>query len=272
VTGTVTRIAPTPSGFLHIGNAVNAVLTAWLARRSNGRLLLRIDDFDAARVREDYLADIFSLLDWLGIHPDSGPSDPRQFHAQWSMARRGAQFRAARDGLLAEHPGVVFVCRCSRRALVAGRCVAACRLAGLTLAPGQAVVRLSVPDGIRVPVGRERREVPAGDHVLWRRDDLPAYHLGSVLVDEELGVTAIVRGADLLDSSALQVHLAGLMHAPAFLAADLRHHALLTAPDGTKLSKSAGAQAHPLDRSEEVRDRILAAARVLGAPIGITEP
>jgi glutamyl-tRNA synthetase len=268
----VTRIAPTPSGFLHVGNAVNALLTAWLARASTGRLLLRIDDFDTGRAREDYLADIFTLLDWLGIHPDAGPSGPEEFHARWSMSLRIGQFRAARDQLLAEHPEVVFVCRCSRRELVAGRCAAGCRAAGLPLVAGLSVVRLSVPTGLRVPVGDSPVEVPPGDHVLWRRDDLPAYHLGSVLADEDLGVTAIVRGTDLLDASALQVHLAGLLPAPGFLAADLRHHALLTAPDGAKLSKSAGAQAHPLARTEDVRSRVLAAARVLGEPIGITGP
>jgi glutamyl-tRNA synthetase len=272
VTGPVTRIAPTPSGYLHVGNAVNAVLTAWLARGSGGRLLLRIDDFDTGRAREDYLADIFALLAWLGIRPDAGPSGPEDFHSRWSMALRMDRFRTARDRLLAEHPDAVFACRCSRRDLVGGRCAAGCRAADLRPAPGRTVVRLSVPDGITVQMARTQHAVPPGDHVLWRRDDLPAYQLGSVLADEDLGVTAIVRGEDLLDSSALQLHLAGLLPAPGFLAADLRHHALLTAPDGTKLSKSAGAQAHPLARTEDVRAQVLAAARALGERIGITEP
>ncbi len=268
----VTRFAPTPSGFLHIGNAVNAVLTDWLARRLGGRLLLRIDDFDAGRARPDYLADVFDLLGWLGIVPDDGPSGPEDFHAQWSMSLRTAQFATSRDRLLAAHPDVVFVCRCSRRELSDGRCVAGCRAAALALVAGRTAVRLSVPSGVTVRVGQDLRTVPPGDHVLWRRDDLPAYHLGSVLADEGLGVTAIVRGSDLLDSSALQVHLAGLLPARGFLSADLRHHALVTAPGGVKLSKSAGAQAHPLARTAEVRSRVLAAARVLGEPIGITGP
>ena len=272
MTALVTRIAPTPSGYLHVGNAVNALLTTWLARAQGGRLLLRIDDFDTVRVRVEYLADVFEVLDWLGIHPDAGPSGPAQFHDTWSMAHRIDRFRSARDRLLDEHPEAVFVCRCSRHDLADGRCTAGCGEAGLPLVAGSSVVRMSVPAGIRVRIGADSTPVPAGDHVLWRRDDLPAYHLGSVLADEDLGITAIVRGEDLRASSALQLHLAGLLPAPGFLAVDLRHHALLTGPDGSKLSKSAGAQAHPMPRTPAQRDRIRAAARALGAPLGISEP
>jgi glutamyl-tRNA synthetase len=275
----VTRIAPTPSGHLHVGNAVNALLTAWLARSSpGGRLLLRVDDFDTGRAREAYLADVFDTLAWLGITPDDGPTDPADFHARWSMARHAAAFRAAAQRLWAEHPEVVFTCRCSRRDLVAGGCAAGCRALGLPLQPGGTVLRLHVPDGlvVRTAPGPARAAtslpVPAGDHVLWRRDDLPAYQLGSVLADEALGVTAIVRGVDLLDSSALQLHLAALLPARAFARVDLRHHALLTDPSGAKLSKSAGAQAHPLERTDALRRRVESWAEQLGAPLGITPP
>ena len=275
----VTRIAPTPSGYLHPGNAVNALLTAWLARSErDGRLLLRIDDFDAGRVRPEYLADVFDTLEWLGIVADAGPRDQDDFHAHWSMAGRREEFRAARDRLLAEHPDQVFVCRCSRRTLGAdGRCVAGCRQRGEPLIPEQTAVRLAVADDTYVTLGGPdgqhlRVAVPPGDHVLWRRDDLPAYQLGSVVADEALGVTAIVRGADLLASSALQLHLAALLPAPRFAAADLRHHAVLTGPDGSKLSKSAGAQAHPMPRTDEQRGRILRWAAELGTPIRVAPP
>ena len=96
----VTRIAPTPSGFLHVGNAVNAVLTHWLARAHDGRLLLRIDDFDTARARPAYLEDVFRTLDWLEIDIDDGPCGPGDFETSWSMSRRVDQFRGARDRLM----------------------------------------------------------------------------------------------------------------------------------------------------------------------------
>lgn len=268
----VTRIAPTPSGYLHVGNALNMVLTHWLARAHRGRLLLRIDDFDTGRARQAYLEDVFRTLDWLGIDIDEGPSGPRDFHSSWSMSTRIDSFRRARDRLMAGGHSTVFVCRCSRQALDAsGRCVAGCRDQGLGLEPGRTVLRMSVPGGpTRITGGG--RSLPPGDHVLWRRDDLPAYLLGSVVADEDLAVTAIVRGVDLLESSALQLHLAGMLPAPGFAAVDLRHHALLAAPDGHKLSKSAGAQAHPLEHTDHLLEQVHAWSQALGAPIGISRP
>jgi glutamyl-tRNA synthetase len=253
-----------------VGNAVNALLTHWWARAHAARLILRIDDFDTTRARAAYLEDIFDTLAWLGIRVDAGPSDPHSFRSDWSMSARHHAFRRARDQLLADRPDAVYVCRCSRRQLdPSGRCAAGCRGAGVPLRPGESVVRLSVPPGARARVGAALVDVPEGDHVIWRRDDLPAYQLGSVVADEHLEVTAIVRGVDLMGSSALQVHLAGLLPAPGFLAAELLHHPLLTAPDGSKLSKSAGAGARPLDRTPallaEVHDRAVA----LGEPLGV---
>ncbi len=190
----VTRIAPTPSGYLHVGNALNMVLTHWLARARGGRLLLRIDDFDTGRARATYLEDVFRTLDWLRIDIDAGPSGPADFHSSWSMSTRIDQFRRARDQLMAGDHDSVFVCRCSRHALdPTGRCVAGCRERDLALEPGRTALRMSVPAG-----SARGLPLPAGDHVLWRRDDLPAYQLGSVVADEDLAVTAIVRGVDLL--------------------------------------------------------------------------
>ena len=139
--------------------------------------------------------------------------------------------------------------------------------AGLPLEPGHSVLRMSVLAGSAGGFA-----LPPGDHVLWRRDDLPSYQLGSVVADEDLEVTALVRGVDLLESSALQLHLAAMLPAPGFLEVDLRHHDLLVAPDGHKLSKSAGAQAHPLEHSDQLREQVRAWADALGGPIGITRP
>ncbi len=269
----VTRLAPTPSGYLHVGNAVNLVLTSWLARGAGGRLLLRIDDFDKGRARREYLEDVFDTLTWLGIEADAGPTGPDDFHAQWSMSTRTPRFRAVLDSLRARHPNRVFVCRCSRRELsTAHRCAQGCADARHPLLPGESLVRLRVDEGVTAPVGGTHRPVPPGDHVLWRRDDLPAYQLGSVVADLDLGVTAVVRGVDLLDSSAVQVHVAGLLDEPAYAAADFRHHALVPAADGGKLSKSAGAQAHPMLRTPSLRSWVRARAAELGEPVGIRRP
>ena len=271
----VTRLAPTPSGYLHLGNVVNLILTSWWARAQRGRLLLRIDDFDTTRERPEYLADVFDTLDWLGIRPDAGPVCPEDFRDHWSMRQRTTAFRAAAHQLHADHPALVFACGCSRRELRDGFCVAGCRTGGMDLTAGRNALRLHVPPGLTVSPGEGPQAadvwtVPPGDHVLWRRDDLPAYLLGSVLVDEELGVTGVLRGADLLPSSALQLHLARLLPAPGFAAADLRHHALLPAPDGGKLSKSAGAQAMPLVRSDDLRAHAERIATELGEGVAVS--
>lgn len=264
----VTRFAPTPSGYLHVGNIVNLVLTHWLARASGGCLLLRIDDFDLSRAREAYLADVFRTIDWMGIAIDDGPSGPQDFHARWSMAHRLDRFAATRDRLMAGQHEELFVCSCSRQQLgPVRRCVAGCRDRALPLATGHSALRISIPAGVVKGL-----PLPPGDHVLWRRDGLPAYQLGSVAADEDLGVTAIVRGVDLLESSALQLHLAPLLPTPTFAGVDLRHHALETAADGRKLSKSAGAQASPLEHSDTLRRHVLQRAAAAGAGIGIEQP
>lgn len=269
----VTRIAPTPSGYLHVGNAVNFVLTRWLAERSGARLVLRIDDFDRTRTRPEYVADIFTTLQWLGIGVDLGPADPGELERTWSMSTRRDQLAAARDALLADHPESVFVCRCSRTELDGqGRCVAGCRDRRIPLTEGRSVVRLHVPEGVTESVGGAPTAVEPGDHVLWRRDDQPAYHLGSVVVDEDLGVTTIVRGVDLLAASALQRHLARLLGAPNFLEVDLRHHGLLRDEHGAKLSKSAGGHGHPLAHTPALREQIDRWAAELGAPVAIYPP
>src|SRR6476661_4404331 len=81
----VSRLAPTPSGYLHLGNAVNFVLTWLLTRQVGGTLHLRIDDLDRARLRPAYLDNIFRVIDWLGLNYDYGPTGPDDFlrlHAQ----------------------------------------------------------------------------------------------------------------------------------------------------------------------------------------------
>ena len=75
----VSRLAPTPSGYLHLGNAVNFVLTWLLTRQAGGVLHLRIDDLDRARLRPAYLENIFRVIDWLGLDYDHGPTGPDDF-------------------------------------------------------------------------------------------------------------------------------------------------------------------------------------------------
>ena len=270
----VTRIAPTPSGYLHPGNAANFLLVRWLADEVGADVILRIDDIDIERTRPAYLDDIFAVLDWLGIAWDLGPTDANDFSAHYALPTTLAYLEAERDRLIAT--GQTYVCRCSRTDLVrAGsrRCVRGCAEEDLDLVTGSTALRLHVPDGTSIHIGDVRIDVAAtaGDPIMWRRDGLPAYHLASVVADRDLGVTHVVRGADLLESTALQLHLAPLLGADALVNATWLHHGLLTDNAGEKLSKSTNASGEPIARTPDMRDRIHALAVELGAPIGIAD-
>lgn len=260
----ITRFAPTPSGYLHIGNAVNAQLVAWLAEAHGGTVALRIDDMDAARFRHEYLHDIFDVLRWLGIEWQLGPSDARDVQARQSLPRRTAYYRA--ELAAAGDRGLeIYACRCSRSQLAGpptGGCPGGCRTAGHEYVAGETALRARIPDAVAPEVG---------DVVLWRRDDLPAYHLASVIDDRDLGVTHVVRGEDLRASTAIQVHLAPFLDAASFAGAEFVHHRLLTDAGGAKLSKSTLVSG-PMPRTAGLRDAVAQAAVGLGADVGITPP
>ncbi len=272
----ITRFAPTPSGFLHRGNAANALLTSWLARGEGGTLALRIDDGDTDRVRPEYVDDVFDLLAWLDISWQVGPLDPDDLDAHWSARNRLARHREAlRHAVDAGLP--VYACSCSRRVqldVATGGCVGGCRGRGLAYAPGERALRVTVPVGTTVDVGGTAVALAdeLGDFVVWRRDDRPAYQLASVVDDDDLGVTDVVRGVDLLASTAAQLYLAPAVGATTFARARFRHHGLVADEHGGKLSKSQQANGAPLPRTDAERSAVEDLARTLGAAIGISPP
>ncbi len=245
-----TRLAPTPSGFLHAGNAVNLVIAHTLARAAGARLRLRIDDLDAERVRPAYVADVFRSLRWLGITWDDGPVSPEEHAADFSQLLRLpryhaliARLRACLSGRRAG--GHLYACTCSRSRLARAACT--CRSAGHPFDAPDTAWRLHVPQGTIIhvpvlagaPVTVDLAEA-MGDPVLRQRNGRPAYQIASLADDLDHGTTFIVRGADLLASTACQLHLAQLLGEEAFLHVAFLHHPLERAADGTKLAKSAG--------------------------------
>lgn len=263
-----TRLAPTPSGYLHAGNAVNLLITTALARSTAATVQLRIDDMDVERYRPEYVDDIFSVLAWLGISWDVGPRDRAEFESGFRLADRTSQYRERLESLTGS--GLqTYACGCSRsQAHAAGTrgCVGDCRDAALLLEPGRTALRAHIPVGTVVHVGDQSVDLHAefGDPVLWRRDDLPAYHLASLDEDLRAGVTDIVRGIDLLPSTALQGWLASHSPDAGLSEVNVWHHPLLTGPDGIKLSKSQ-LGADPLPRTGSERDRLRGLAAVLAA-------
>ncbi len=245
----VGRFAPSPSGRMHLGN-VYASLIAWLSVRSaGGRMVLRIEDLDA-RARSGPWADLLiDDLAWLGLDWDVGPI---------YQCDRIDQYEAALSRLKAS--GRVYPCFCTRAELHAasaphasdGTPVYAGTCRGLTDAEIAAraatrppALRLAVP-AADDPTGTiafcdrvygTRREVLArdcGDFLVRRSDGVFAYQLAVVVDDAELGVTEVVRGHDLLSSTARQIYLQRLL---GFAQPAYAHVPLIVAPDGRRLSK-----------------------------------
>jgi glutamyl-tRNA synthetase len=238
------RLAPSPSGFLHLGNAVNFVLTWLMVRKAGGTLRLRIDDADCRRTKPEYLEDIFRQLDWLGITWDEGPTGVADFQRRFSQQLKRERYRAFLAEL--DRLGHLYPCDCSRRMIRSlapeGVYPGFCRKRSAE--PGARVaIRLRVPEGSIFRV--EGREVALcrtmGDFVLWRKEDLPAYQLVSLVDDLDDRITLIVRGLDLLASTAAQRFLAGLRGDHSFAETLFHHHPLVRGEDGRKLSKSDGA-------------------------------
>lgn len=232
-----TRIAPTPSGYLHLGNVLSFAITAALAKQSGARILLRIDDLDRERVRPEYVEDIFETLAYLDIPWDEGPRDYQDYNESYSQVHRMGLYEAVLGKLRSR--GVLFACDCSRATLLGGSLEGgyACRCIHRGLPLDKA--------GYNWRIDTSNRELPQCMHnfVVRKKDGFPAYQLTSLVDDIHFGVDLIVRGADLWPSTQAQTYLAQLLGYDSFLDAAFRHHILLKTGTDEKLAKSAGATA-----------------------------
>ncbi|MFD2144909.1 glutamate--tRNA ligase family protein [Mucilaginibacter antarcticus] len=240
-----TRIAPTPSGYLHLGNAFSFALTAALARKTGASILLRIDDLDQGRVSAEYVQDIFDTLNFLGIPWDEGPRDVSDYKQNWSQLHRMDLYQEALQQL-ADRRGV-FACQCSRSQLQGfGTYPGNCRDRSLPLDTPDTAWRLYTDDRqislrtLNDGVLTTRMPDAMTDFVVKKKDDHPAYQLASVIDDLHFGVDLIVRGEDLYASSVAQHYLADVLGEGAFKNKTFYHHPLLMADGERKLSKSAG--------------------------------
>lgn len=257
------RLAPTPSGFLHQGNAFNFLLNWLYARQLGAKVLLRIDDLDAMRSREVYLEDIFETLHWLGLDWDVGPKNVKDFQQHWSQELRLPNYKQPLVYLVQNN--MLFACDCTRKNL---------RNAGFTRAypniclEKQLPISEALPWRVRVQTGTiiNVQDIKfgvyeldlyheMGSFIIKTRDGIPAYQLASLIDDVQFGVTHVIRGSDLLASTAAQVYLAGILQLNYFKNMIWYHHPLIVDEAGHKLSKSAGslslqylrAQHYPLE-------------------------
>ncbi|MFM7328716.1 MAG: glutamate--tRNA ligase family protein [Bacteroidota bacterium] len=252
-----TRIAPTPSGYCHLGNAYSFLLTQSMAHKTGAKILLRIDDLDRERFREEYLNDIFETLEFLEIGIVEGPSGPDEFHSNWSQVNRMTEYREALDRLKAS--GKVFGCRCSRSELSGlSRYPGTCKDKALDFDAAETAWRLigdERPVMMRTTGGQNTADLPEEmmQLVVRKKDRNPSYHLASVVDDLMFGVDLVVRGADLLPSTLGQLSLARQLGAGDFGEIVFVHHPILSGADGLKLSKSAGSDAVRAFRRKGIR-------------------
>ncbi|HEU4407366.1 MAG TPA: tRNA glutamyl-Q(34) synthetase GluQRS [Polyangiaceae bacterium] len=247
------RLAPSPTGELHLGGAAT-FLVAWLeARAAGGSLVLRVEDLDGARVRPGSAEALLADLGWLGLDWDEGP-DRGGPSGPYVQSERAAHYEAALARLAGR--GLVYACDCSRAEIARAasaphgpddegpRYPGTCRPLGLRPRAFRRppALRFALPEGARAAYrdlargGRDEAVAETtGDFVLRRGDGAFAYQLAVVVDDLAMGVTQVVRGADLAASTARQVLLWGLLGdraPPLYL-----HTPLVLGPDGERLAK-----------------------------------
>lgn len=268
------RIAPSPTGLLHLGHARTFWVAAQRARERHGQLIFRNEDLDSQRRRSEFVDAMYDDLRWLGIEWSEGPDCGGPF-GPYSQSERRAHYVSACEKL--RDSGTIYPCTCSRKDVAQaagapnegddepvypGTCRPAdtgadwLRLRGTApstvLRAGEAAVATcSEPKGVnwrfRVPDGEEitftdlhlgAQHMIAGrdfgDFIVWRRDDVPAYQLAVVVDDAAMRITEVVRGADLLKSTARQILL---FRALGLAVPDYYHCDLVRDEAGVRLAK-----------------------------------
>jgi glutamyl-tRNA synthetase len=196
------RFAPSPTGYFHVGSARTALFNWLFARQSGGTFVLRIEDTDAERNREEWVEGIISALHWLGMDPDEGP---------YRQSERGALYQAAIDRLFDE--GFLYACDCPREAIDARTKTNAtpgydsyCRERGLERAEGRALRFATPKTGTTTVVDLVRGDVvfphdAMDDFVAVKSTGQPLFVLANVVDDRDMAITHAIRGEDLLPTT-----------------------------------------------------------------------
>ena len=247
------RLAPSPTGYLHLGHA----MTFWTAQQRTiehgGQLVLRIEDLDRERCRNHFRESIIEDLKWFGFAWNEGPDCCGPF-APYVQSERHAHYLVAWEKLRAS--GLVYPCSCSRKDVLnalgaphqgddelpyPGTCRPPAGTVAESQTPAEITWRFRVPDGEEIHfndnrLGAQKAIAGAdfGDFVIWRKDGIPAYQLAVVVDDAAMRITEVVRGEDLLTSTFRQLLLyrALDLEPPQFF-----HCPLVTDESGKRLAK-----------------------------------
>lgn len=251
-TAPITRFAPSPTGFLHLGHAYSALFAERVAREGGGHFILRIEDIDETRCRPQFMQAIFDDLRWLGL----GWHEPvrRQSEHRGFFARGVAQLANA---------GLLYPCTCTRKDIAASASAphapggpdgplypGTCR--ARTMDECEDLQRRNIPFALRLNMERALGSAPAlrftdrargtqiatpeiyGDIVIARKEFPASYHLAVVLDDALQGITLVTRGEDLFAATHVQVLLQHLLELPTPL---YHHHELVRDASGARLAK-----------------------------------
>jgi glutamyl/glutaminyl-tRNA synthetase len=252
------RIAPSPTGYLHVGHAMTFCRAQERARAAGGKLILRIEDIDQARCRPEFTEALLEDLRWFDLSWNEGPDLGGPF-SPYAQSERRAFYLDALQKLRAA--GLIYPCICSRKDVLSAATAphdeneepiypGTCRPTSCDSATSIACAaathwRFRVPDGEELSFNDGRLGIQKaiagrdfGDFVVWRRDDVPAYQLAVVADDAAMQITEVVRGEDLLVSTFRQVLL---YRALAVAPPKFFHTPLISDRDGKRIAKRNGA-------------------------------
>lgn len=275
----LTRFAPTPSGFLHLGNLYSFLVTKVLAEKSGAKILLRIDDLDRDRYRPEFVQDIFDTLDFMELGYDLGPKTVDEFEKEWAQQHRMSSYTNALEQI--RDKKLVFACDCTRKKIQemdsSGYYLGHCQVRNIPLERNDSCWRMDTFDSEFIQLktfstGVKSYALPedAAFFMVRKKDKLPTYHLTSVIDDVHYGVDLVVRGNDLLSSTLDQHLLAQALELSPFQEATFHHHPLLKSLKNKKLSKSDGANSIQFLRNEGKKPSDI--YLLLGEMLGTKEP